>query len=66
MIANMLQNWIRRQNRKRKANEAELDEPAIKRMCKHTAWQKHLKAFAKTEGSSMNYTHAQAVYNNIT
>ena len=46
----LLQNWIRRRNRKRKAAEELQDSPLPKVVRQLTRWQRFEKVFAKTEG----------------
>ena len=52
----VLQNWIRRKNRKRKAAEEIIDDPKIMRQL--TSWQCFVKKFAETEGK----VHPSNVY----
>ena len=46
----VLQNWISRKNRKRKAAEELIDDPLPKVMRQLTSWQCFVKKFAETEG----------------
>ena len=46
----LLQNWIQRRNRKRKAAEELQDSPLPKVVRQLTRWQHFEKVFAETEG----------------
>ena len=57
----LLQNWIRRRNRKRKAAEELQDSPLPKVVRQLTRWQRFEKVFAETEGMGNFLFHCNSI-----